>query len=112
MPEVNKALEHVFFDTAASPFLYNPQVYPQVAGLAGAEKILFGTDYPLLSPRRLLKEIEGLELPQYSKEQILGKNAAELGPSYFVSPKTNPEAHPAEVITSPSTLTSSISPAK
>ena len=78
MPEVKKALEHVFFDTAASPFLYNSQVYPQVAGLAGAGKILFGTDYPLLSQRRLLKEIEGLDLPQNSKVQILGKNAAEL----------------------------------
>ncbi len=78
MPEVKKALGNTFFDTAASPYLYTPQVYNQVSHLAGADKILFGSDYPLLSPRRLLKEIETLDLPDNFKNQILAGNAQKL----------------------------------
>jgi uncharacterized protein len=78
MPEVKKALENAYFDSAASPFLYEPLVYPQVAQLAGAGKILFGSDYPLLPPRRLLKEVESLDLADGIKNQILFENAQKL----------------------------------
>jgi len=78
MPEVNKAMRNVFFDTAASPFLYTPQVYHQVIQLVGADKILFGSDYPLLAPSRLLKEIDSLDLPEETKQLILSGNAQKL----------------------------------
>jgi predicted TIM-barrel fold metal-dependent hydrolase len=75
MPEVKKALSGVLYDTAASPFLYSSKIYQQVIELAGAESILFGTDYPLLSQTRILKEIQGLSLPKKEEEQILSGNA-------------------------------------
>jgi predicted TIM-barrel fold metal-dependent hydrolase len=78
MPEVNKAMANVFFDTAASPFLYTPQVYNQVIQLVGADKILFGSDYPLLVQGRLLQEIKALNLPEAVKELILSGNAQRL----------------------------------
>ena len=78
MPEVKKALGNVFFDTAASPLLYSPQVYQQVVQLVGGDRILFGSDYPLLAPSRLLKEIEAVGLPPETKELILGGNARRL----------------------------------
>ena len=78
MPEVQKAMANVFFDTAASPFLYSPQIYHQVIGLVGADKILFGSDYPLMPQSRLLKEIDSLELPEDSKNLILSGNARRL----------------------------------
>jgi uncharacterized protein len=78
MPEVKKALNHVYFDSAASPYLYLPQVYPQVSQMAGINKILFGSDYPLLSPGRLLKEITDLHLPESDMENILSGNALSL----------------------------------
>ena len=78
MPEVKKAMNNVYFDTAASPFLYRPQIYNQVAQLVGADKILFGTDYPLLPQSRLLKEIEALELPEEIESLILSGNARML----------------------------------
>jgi predicted TIM-barrel fold metal-dependent hydrolase len=78
MPEVQKAMANVFFDTAASPFLYSPQIYHQVIGLVGADKILFGSDYPLMPQSRLLKEIDALELPEDSKNLILSGNARRL----------------------------------
>jgi uncharacterized protein len=78
MPEVKKALENVFFDSAASPFLYRPQIYSQVMQSAGMGKILFGSDYPVISPGRLLKEIEEQNLPPEAKKLFLGGNAGML----------------------------------
>ncbi len=78
MPEVEKAMSNVFFDTAASPLLYTPQVYNQVIQLVGADKILFGSDYPLLAQGRLLEEIRALDLPQETKSLILSGNARRL----------------------------------
>lgn len=78
MPEVNKAMSNVFFDTAASPFLYTPQVYHQVIQLVGADKVLFGSDYPLLAQSRLLEEIKSLDLPEETERLILSGNARRL----------------------------------
>ena len=78
MPEVKRAMSNVFFDTAASPFLYSPQVYNQVVQLVGADKILFGSDYPLLEQGQLLKEIRSLDLPEETKDSILSGNARRL----------------------------------
>jgi len=78
MPEVKKAMSNVYFDTAASPLLYSPQVYNQVIQLVGADKILFGSDYPLLPQRRLLEEVEALDLTQETKDLMLSANALRL----------------------------------
>jgi len=78
MPEVKKAMSNVFFDTAASPFLYSPQVYNQVIQLVGGDKILFGSDYPLLAQGRLLKEMSSLDLPEETRSLILSGNAQRL----------------------------------
>jgi len=78
MPEVKQAMNNVFFDTAASPFLYSPQIYEQVIQLVGAERILFGSDYPLLTQSRLLEEIRSLDLPEETRDLILSGNAQRL----------------------------------
>lgn len=78
MPEVKEALKNVYFDTAASPFLYKSGIYTQVVQLVGEDKILFGSDYPLIPQRRFLKEIHGLELPESTKQKILAGNAQRL----------------------------------
>ncbi len=78
MPEVKEAMGNVYFDTAASPFLYSPRIYGQVVQLVGADKILFGSDYPLLAQSRFLKEIGSLDLPQETKDLILSGNARRL----------------------------------
>jgi predicted TIM-barrel fold metal-dependent hydrolase len=78
MPEVKRAIGNVFFDTAASPFLYSSQVYHQVTQLVGADKILFGSDYPLLAQSRLIEEIRSQDLPEEAKSLILSGNAQKL----------------------------------
>ena len=78
MPEVKQALRNVYFDTAASPFLYSPQVYHHAIQLVGADKILFGSDYPLLAQNRLISEIRSLDLPEETRNLILSGNAQRL----------------------------------
>ena len=78
MPEVKTTLQNAYFDTAISPFLYTSKVYAQVIQLVGADRILFGTDYPMLRPRRFFKEIGSLNLLPEIKEKILGVNAQRL----------------------------------
>ena len=64
MPEVRECLRDVYYDTAAIPFLYDPRVYEVAATAAGSEKLLFGSDYPLVTPMRCLEGLERLSAPQ------------------------------------------------
>jgi len=78
MPEVAKALTNVFFDTAATVFLYQPQIFKQVSDIIGSDKILFGSDYPLIPQSRIITQIQSVELPEGDKNKILGGNAQKL----------------------------------
>ena len=78
MPEVAQSLENVYFDTAASPFLYTPRVFPTVAGLVGISKVLMASDFPLLRQKRLISQVRDSSMSQEAKDAILGGNAARL----------------------------------
>jgi predicted TIM-barrel fold metal-dependent hydrolase len=76
--EAPEVFRRVYFDTAASPYLYRPEIYRLAAEMVGPEKILFGSDYPLLPPKRYLKEMEEANLPEDWRRMILGQNLARL----------------------------------
>lgn len=76
--EAPEVFSRVYFDTAASPYLYRPAIYHLAAEMVGPEKILFGSDYPLLPPSRYVKEIQDAGLSEEWQEMILGKNLAGL----------------------------------
>ncbi len=78
MPEVGAALRNVYFDSAASPFLYRPEIYPAAVGLIGDDRILFASDYPLMRPSRPLAEIGSELLTEGQRRSVLGENAARL----------------------------------
>ena len=79
MPEVAEGLANVYVDTAATPLLYGPAIYRQVAELVGSERILFGSDYPLISQQRQRQAIEdSLEDDEDGRRLILGENACRL----------------------------------
>ena len=46
--------------------------------MVGPDKIIFGSDYPLLPISRYLKEMEEADLPEDWREMILGENLAKL----------------------------------
>ena len=76
--EVKESLNNVYFDTAASPYLYDPAVYNFAIKLAGIDKILFGSDYPLLAPEKYFSEMHQSRLAKNQMDQICGLNAKHL----------------------------------
>jgi predicted TIM-barrel fold metal-dependent hydrolase len=78
MPEVAKRMGNVYYDTAASPFLYSKKIYAIVSEIVGIKKVLFGTDFPLIPPQRYFKELEGSGLTDEDQKKILGLNFARL----------------------------------
>ncbi len=76
--EVKSVLHNTWFDTAASPYLYNRQIYSIATEIMGSEKILFGSDYPLLNPSRYFNEMKEAGLPHDAMNNICGENAASL----------------------------------
>ncbi|MFA6289590.1 MAG: amidohydrolase family protein [Opitutaceae bacterium] len=77
---------NVWFDTAASPLLYEPAVFDEGVTACGADRVLWGTDYPLdLYPRDEGKEtMRGFlaearaALPAAVAGNVLGGNASRL----------------------------------
>lgn len=78
MPEVGRALANTYFDTAATPFLYQPHIFRYIAEIGGPDKILLGSDFPLMPPRRVIRQIESLQLENGITARILGGNAVRL----------------------------------
>jgi hypothetical protein len=76
--EVPAALTNVYFDTAASPYLYRPDIYRVAVEIIGPEKILFGSDYPLLPPSRYLKEMAAGGLVPEHRDMITRQNALKI----------------------------------
>ncbi len=74
MPEVSREMTNVFYDTAASPFIYSKRIYSIVSQIVGVERILFGSDYPLIRPERYFRELEESGLSEEDRKRILGIN--------------------------------------
>lgn len=87
-PRLKPHLKNVYYDTAASPLLYNVDVFRNVINIVGSEKILFGSDFPLklypkkqLSPNMelFIKDIqENAKLSEKESDQIFRGNIAKL----------------------------------
>ena len=78
MPEVKESLKLVYFDSAASPFLYRSEVFPAVAELVGSGKVLFASDYPLMDMSRPLEQARSIGLAPETEGRLLSGNAAKL----------------------------------
>jgi len=76
--EIKETLENVYVDTAASPFLYDPLIYQIALQIIGADKILFGSDFPLINPKRYFQEIETSGISMDDQEKICGRNAVKI----------------------------------
>jgi predicted TIM-barrel fold metal-dependent hydrolase len=78
MTEVRDALQNIFYDSAATTYLYDFKVFSIAADLVGSSRILFGTDFPLLRQGPFLQKVRALDLPEPALAAILGGNAARL----------------------------------
>jgi predicted TIM-barrel fold metal-dependent hydrolase len=78
MPEIQRITANVWYDTAATVYLYRNTIFPVVATLVGADRILFASDYGLLRQRRIIDHIRQSGLDEEALANILGKNAQRL----------------------------------
>jgi hypothetical protein len=82
--EVKDLLKNVWYDSAASPYLYDGSIWKFAAELAGIDRILMGTDFPLLSAKRYHAEIEQAGFSPDEMERIYFRNAEDvLGTKLF-----------------------------
>lgn len=80
MPEVKKSLQNVWFDSAAYNFLYDAKVFTVAGEAFGYDKLLFGSDFPLVGQRRALDAVAEANphIGESDMRAILGGNAAKL----------------------------------
>lgn len=78
MPEVARLCRRLWFDTAALPFLYKPSALRDIAALIGADRILFGSDFPLLTSDRYRGALADSWLDDGEVAGIMGGNAQRL----------------------------------
>ncbi len=75
MPEIQRITAHVWYDTAATIYLYRNTIFPVVSQLVGAERILFASDYGLLGQKRVLDHVRQSGLESDALAKVLGENA-------------------------------------
>lgn len=73
---VARANENVYLETCST--FRTPGVIEQLVEEAGADRVLFGTDMPLMDPRPQLGKIITADIPDDAKRKVLGGNARRL----------------------------------
>jgi hypothetical protein len=69
---------NVFIDLSGWSPKYFPPDLVRAAGSYLQDKVLFGTDYPLLTPERWLRDFDTLELKPEARAKILKSNAVRV----------------------------------
>lgn len=86
-PWCKQVLKNVYYDTAASPLLYNPTIFKAAIDVVGTDKILYGSDYPLkIYPKKelqpnfkdFIETIQELGLPANVTEKIFHQNILKI----------------------------------
>ncbi len=78
MPEVKAACANVVYDSAATSYLYDQNVFRRVIDLVGVKKVLFGSDWPVLGQGKLLDRVRTLPLTDEEMSAVLGGNAVRI----------------------------------
>jgi predicted TIM-barrel fold metal-dependent hydrolase len=74
MPDIARIMRNVYYDTAASLFLYQDDIFTLAARWAPG-KVLFATDYPLIAPKRFIERMQAARMPTATRRRMLGGNA-------------------------------------
>jgi predicted TIM-barrel fold metal-dependent hydrolase len=80
LPLHDPAPANVYADTAALRFLYEPAVLAELAKAAWAGRLLFGSDFPLVSQAAALADVRAGGLDGTALARVLGENARALLP--------------------------------
>lgn len=75
MPEVRALTRNVVYDSAASTYLYDFAIFPLLEQIVGLERILFGSDFPVLAQGRFLQRVLSSGLSDDAMPAVLADNA-------------------------------------
>jgi predicted TIM-barrel fold metal-dependent hydrolase len=76
MPEVAELTQSVAYDTAASSYLYRPAVFRTVIDIVGSDRVIWGSDHPVLGMGRFLRRtLRDSALRDDELEPLLSGNA-------------------------------------
>lgn len=78
MKEMKNGLSNVYYDTAAGIYLYSSKIFGVFREIGILDKLLFGSDFPLLSISRYGKYLDNSGLTPEEREGVLGGNARKL----------------------------------
>ena len=78
MKEMKELMVNVFYDTAATQLLYNYKIFNVALEIVGANKILSGSDYPLLKQKTIFEQINNSDVGSGEKLSMLGEVAASV----------------------------------
>jgi predicted TIM-barrel fold metal-dependent hydrolase len=70
--------ENIFIDTSAYTVERYPAALVEYMRRNGKTKVLFGTNYPMIAPKKALQGLDGLGLDAPTRELFLGGNAARV----------------------------------
>lgn len=79
--------EHVYIGGDAYAPKHWPPALVHYINSFGRDKVLFGTDWPVISPVRAMEEIEALGFREESKQKLLRENALKV----FRLPESSPQ---------------------
>jgi predicted TIM-barrel fold metal-dependent hydrolase len=79
MPEIAMATRNVVYDCSASTYLYRPQVFRSVLDIVGPDRVLFGSDYPVLRMDRFVRRVLALAWrDDEERARVMGGNTRRM----------------------------------
>lgn len=78
MPEMRRLLANVSYDTAAWPWLYDARIIDAIFASGAGDKIMFGSDWPILDFKRYEKLVAASALTEPQKESLLSTSAGKI----------------------------------
>ena len=78
MAEMRRVLRNVWYDVAATPFLYGPSIFRAAFASGVGSKLLLGTDFPILRRSRYDALLQDSGLSEADRRALEGENGDRL----------------------------------
>lgn len=68
-------MDNLWFDTSSALWAMTPQEAKRLIDVFGSDKVMFGTDYPVMFPEDEIKRLLAIDLTEQQREDIFYNNA-------------------------------------
>jgi len=78
MKEFSNKFHNSYFDTAAFSYIYEKKIIEIIRDIIGIDKLIFSSDFPVISQKRIIEDILSTNLSDNEKESIFHENINKL----------------------------------